>query len=128
MERGAAWTRRLRTSVDTSDRIQTEINRTTLHLYGLDEADSLALTRTLSPESSDDDGQGGNEEQEPAPGGLTEKLATYIVGAAYGRWDIRYATGEKPAPELPDPFCAIACLPAWNAPERGRPSAHAIGC
>ena len=114
VERGAAWTRRLRTSDDTSDRIQTEINRTTLHLYGLDEADSLALTRTLSAESSDDDGKGGNEEKEAAPAGivgLTEKLATYVVGAAYGRWDVRNATGEKPSPELPDPFSPLPVCP-----------------
>jgi hypothetical protein len=34
----------------------------------------------------------------------------YSLGIVFGRWDVRYATGERPAPELPDPF---APLPAW---------------
>ena len=34
-----------------------------------------------------------------------------LVGVAFGRWDIRFATGEKPPPELPDPFKPLPACP-----------------
>lgn len=37
--------------------------------------------------------------------------ASYLVGVIFGRWDIRYATGEKAAPELPDPFAPLPVCP-----------------
>jgi hypothetical protein len=34
------------------------------------------------------------------------------LGSILGRWDIRFATGEKPPPELPDPFAPLpVCSP-----------------
>ncbi|MFZ1539185.1 MAG: BREX-1 system adenine-specific DNA-methyltransferase PglX, partial [Chromatiaceae bacterium] len=36
---------------------------------------------------------------------------SYAVGCAFGRWDIRYATGERPAPELPEPFAPLPVCP-----------------
>ena len=35
----------------------------------------------------------------------------YAVGCAFGRWDIRYATGERPTPELPAPFAPLPICP-----------------
>ncbi len=34
-----------------------------------------------------------------------------FLGATFGRWDIRYATGEQAAPELPDPFAPLPVCP-----------------
>ena len=34
-----------------------------------------------------------------------------LLGTAFGRWDIRYATGEQAAPELPDPFAPLPVCP-----------------
>ena len=54
---------------------------------------------------------------------------SYLVGCAFGRWDIRYATGERPAPELPDAFAPLpVCSPGMLqvdddlplSPEAGR--------
>jgi len=36
---------------------------------------------------------------------------SYAFGSTVGRWDIRYSTGEKPAPELPEPFAPLPLLP-----------------
>jgi hypothetical protein len=36
---------------------------------------------------------------------------SYTFGVAFGRWDIRYATGEQAAPELPDPFAPLPVCP-----------------
>jgi hypothetical protein len=35
----------------------------------------------------------------------------YLLGQALGRWDIRYATGERQPPELPDPFDPLPVCP-----------------
>jgi hypothetical protein len=35
----------------------------------------------------------------------------YAVGTVFGRWDIRCATGERPAPDLPDPFAPLPVCP-----------------
>ena len=45
-----------------------------------------------------------------------EWFAAYSVvscglGIIFGRWDIRYATGEQAAPELPDPFAPLPVCP-----------------
>ena len=36
---------------------------------------------------------------------------SFAFGVALGRWDIRYATGEQAAPELPDPFAPLPVCP-----------------
>lgn len=47
---------------------------------------------------------------------------SYAIGAAFGRWDIRFATGEKPAPELPDPFAELpVCPPGQLQNKQGLP-------
>jgi hypothetical protein len=47
---------------------------------------------------------------------------TYALGTAFGRWDIRFATGEKTAPELPDPFAPLPiCPPGQLQNEQGLP-------
>jgi hypothetical protein len=44
------------------------------------------------------------------------------VGCAFGRWDVRFATGEKPIPEFPDPFAPLpVCSPGVLQNERGLP-------
>jgi hypothetical protein len=49
-------------------------------------------------------------------------LGTF-VGVAFGRWDIRYATGEKTAPEPPDPFAPLpVCPPGMLQDAQGLPT------
>lgn len=40
-----------------------------------------------------------------------EKLISYIVGVCFGRWDIRYSTGEYQYPQLPDFFDVLPACP-----------------
>ena len=50
-------------------------------------------------------------------------LVDYGVGVAIGRWDIRYATGEQAAPELPDPFAPLpVCPPGQLQNAQGLPA------
>jgi hypothetical protein len=55
-------------------------------------------------------------------------LAQYLLGCAFGRWDIRYATGERPAPELPDPFAPLpVCPPGMLQGDDGLPLSPEAG-
>ncbi len=50
-------------------------------------------------------------------------LQSYSVGASFGRWDIRYATGERQPPELPDPFDPLpVCPPGMLQNAEGLPA------
>jgi hypothetical protein len=50
-------------------------------------------------------------------------LISYLFGTAFGRWDIRYATGEQAAPELPDPFAPLpVCPPGQLQNAQGLPA------
>lgn len=59
----------------------------------------------------------------------------HAIGCAFGRWDIRYATGEQAATELPDPFAALPICPpgqlqnAQGLPARSEdvPASYPIG-
>lgn len=42
---------------------------------------------------------------------LAARLLSYAVGSVLGRWDIRFATGERQPPELPDPFDPLPVCP-----------------
>ena len=55
---------------------------------------------------------------------MCDRMLAYGVGCVFGRWDIRYATGDKPAPELPDPFAPLpACPPGMLQNAQGLPAA-----
>jgi predicted RNA methylase len=57
---------------------------------------------------------------------LVVQVVSYGVGGAFGRWDIRLATGERPMPELPDPFAPLpACSPGMLTGDDGLPAREA---
>ncbi len=57
---------------------------------------------------------------------IAHDLTSYIVGAVLGRWDIRFATGEKSRPELPDPLAPLPiCVPGMLKGDDGLPLTHA---
>ena len=56
------------------------------------------------------------------PGAGVVELVSYACGGTLGRWDIRFATGEKEPPELPDPFDPLpVCPPGMLQGEDGLP-------
>jgi hypothetical protein len=42
---------------------------------------------------------------------LEEAHISYLVGCVLGRWDVRFATGERQPPNLPDPFAPLPVCP-----------------
>lgn len=88
-------------------RIQADIDAIAFDVYGFSEADRLAalgqdsVTASDFADASEDDA--GDDSVEPAaPPGDT--LLSWAVGVAFGRFDLRLATGERAAPPEPDPF------------------------
>jgi hypothetical protein len=99
--------------------LQGEIDDISFHLYGISGKDRQAIERFISGKQttfSDKDEDDEDTEQQSADSRvLTTDLFSYALGCAFGRWDERYATGEKQQPPLPDPFaplpeCALGTL------------------
>jgi hypothetical protein len=42
---------------------------------------------------------------------FSQRFISWLLGCTFGRWDIRYATREKVAPELPDPLASLPICP-----------------
>ena len=115
-ERAVSWAAHGRSSEDSVAAIQAEIDDISFRVYDLDVADRAALTSTPVTESTGDaEAQAGEDEEEETatsdPASLAADLLAYVHGVAFGRWDIRYATGEQAAPELPDPFAPLPVCP-----------------
>lgn len=127
-ERAAAWAARVRTSEETVTAIQAEIDDLAFRLYGLDAEDRAALTSTLVTEAAGDAAADADEEEEEEATAadetaLTSDLVAYALGCAFGRWDIRFATGERPTPEPPDPFAPLpVCPPGQLRNAQGLPA------
>lgn len=56
------------------------------------------------------------------------RILSYLVGVIFGRWDIRYSTGERSAPELPDSFATLPiCPPGMLQGDDGLPLSTEVG-
>lgn len=127
-ERAAAWAVRWRTSEETVAAIQAEIDDLAFRLYGLAAADRSTLTSTLATKATGDaEAEAGEDEEEEAATAdataLAADLLGYGLGVVFGRWDIRYATDEQAAPELPDPFAPLpVCPPGQLQNAQGLPA------
>jgi hypothetical protein len=50
-------------------------------------------------------------------------IISFLLGSVFGRWDIRYATSERAAPTLPDPFAPLpVCPPGMLQNDQGLPA------
>jgi hypothetical protein len=115
-ERATEWTARERTTEETVSIVQGEIDELAFRLYGLDAADRAALTSNLATEATGEaEAEAGEDEEEESATAdtpaLTADLLAYALGCAFGRWDIRFAMGERPAPPAPDPFDPLPVCP-----------------
>ena len=74
-------------------------------MYGI-LADTPAAMVPANEQQPESDADEPAEEQDHVSdeGNPAKQLAAYSVGCAYGHWDLRFATGERSPPDLPDPF------------------------
>ncbi len=72
--------------------------------------------------SDDEDSDADDTLASRGSAAFTDSLLSYALGCAHGRWDIRFATGEHPAPGLPDPFEPLpVCPPGMLQNPQGLP-------
>lgn len=115
---------------------QTQLDNLAFRLYGLAVEDQLALSQILftpvceseseSSDQSDEDEEAGSTPADMSVQLPASELLSYSLGCAVGRWDIRYATGEKQPPPLPDPFDRLpVCPPGMLQDKDGLPATKA---
>ncbi len=96
--------------------IQHQIDTIAFNLYGINDKDRKAIEEAFC------DRPAPINAPPTAPLSLTADLLSYTLGTIFGRWDVRYATGEREPPELPDPFAPLpACSPGMLQGEDGLP-------
>jgi hypothetical protein len=134
--RAGAWLARVRTADSDLTGIRAEIDDRCFVLYGIDEADRHAIingfgTRgsdetfsdSATDTDSDDAGEDIDENESTADAtGLAAELVSWAIGVAFGRFDIRLATGTRSMPTAPEPFDPLpACSPGLLTGEGGLP-------
>lgn len=97
--------------------------------YDLSEAIQVRRRSSEAAQETDEDESGAESSVvDMTELGETGALFSYFVGCAFGRWDIRYATGEQSAPELPGPFAPLPiCPPGMLQSNDGLPLSPEVG-
>lgn len=103
--------------------LQEEINAACLEVYGLnardftDQSDSVTDGKSDSGDEEDD---ADEVEVDTAP--MVVSLLSWSLGVAFGRFDVRLATGARSLPPEPDPFHRLpVCSPGILTGDDGLP-------
>ncbi len=97
-------------------RNQAEIDAISAQLYGIN------LPRIDEETAADDKVDGETAEVEVDMREAVCSLISYALGCAFGRFDSRYASREKPFDPLPDPFAPLSvCSPGVKSGPGGLP-------
>ncbi|MHB1308129.1 MAG: BREX-1 system adenine-specific DNA-methyltransferase PglX [Limisphaerales bacterium] len=122
-QRHAHWMKLVLERDGVLSNIQTTTDAITLDAFGLSDSDSSAIEEAstsiehIASVNEEDDSDATSDADS-----LTASFVDYAIGLTFGRWDIRYATGERIAPELPDPFAPLpVCPPGQLQNAQGRP-------
>jgi hypothetical protein len=130
--RSAAWTEHVQAVEAELAAIQAEIDERCFTLYGIDEEDRRAITEGFGSSSPDaeaaEDGVDADAEDEAEAEAaadtatLAAELVAWAVGVAFGRFDVRLATGARELPAEPEPFDPLpVCSPAMLTGDDGLP-------
>ncbi len=120
------WSTQCEKSKEKLASIQSEIDDIASQLYCLDEREGAALASTFSRESRENTNSSADEEEEEISTAnfsfLAADVVSYLLGAAFGRWDIRFATREKSTPDSPNPLAPLpVCPPAMLRNQQNLP-------
>lgn len=91
--------------------LQSKIDAIAFELFGLNEADKSEIEGATVFASAEIVEGGEESEDDNPPVAVSESaqfsFQSWAVGVAFGRFDIRLATGERPIPPEPEPFDAL---------------------
>lgn len=112
------------------DSTQKQIDEAAVSLYGLRledratiEASSKCACSSGQTEEKEPDDEGDDASEDEAPiGTMVEALNSWLVGIAFGRFDPRFATGERPIPPEPEPFDPLPSRSPGMWPEGAEPA------
>jgi hypothetical protein len=115
----AAW--RVSTDVAASNVMtaEREIDAVVYSLYGFGERERQVIEAEVRSE------HGALPEAETAVAAVAA-LLSWAVGVAIGRFDVRLATGERPIPELRDPFAPLPAYAPGMLPEGKVPPGYRL--
>jgi hypothetical protein len=131
--RASAWGARTRATEEELAAIQAEIDERCFELYGISEEDRRSITEgfgaspvTDEEDAEEADGEADEEEEAEAETAdtatLAAELVSWAVGVAFGRFDVRLATGARELPGEPEPFDPLpVCSPAMLTGADGLP-------
>ena len=131
-DRAVAWVERVRRAEADLATIQAEIDTRCFDLYGIAEADRRAITKGFGTSSDVDEPnaaeEADSEDDEDSTAAdaaiLAAEMVSWAVGVAFGRFDVRLATGERALPPEPDPFAPLpVCPPGMLLRANGLPAA-----
>lgn len=113
-----------------SKQLESMLDAIAANAYGIREVSWLEDVMSTDDDDCDEESDSqklpANGEAPAREDGIPEvaRALSYWVGALLGRWDIRFATGEKQAPDLPDPFArSPVCSPGMLQNAHGLPAA-----
>lgn len=103
--------------------IHRRIDEICVPLYALDAEDMRTLEEIKEEtRSTGEEDEAGSPEDPNTTVQAIKSLLSYTIGVAFGRFDIRLATGERPLPAEPDPFAALPrSSPGMLQDEQGMP-------
>jgi len=134
-ERADTWTRRADESESELQAILQEIDEGVFRLYKIPgperrlieegfTVDDSPASEPLDIDEEDVDDSGGEENAEVDAGPMVASLLSWSVGVVFGRFDVRFATGEREAPPEPEPFDPLpVCSPGMLTGDDGLPVA-----
>lgn len=127
--RAEAWLGRVTGAEAALASLQDEVDAHAFRLYGLSDEDRAQIERGFDTGAGDED-EADEDERDDAPaeldaGPLVQALLSWSVGAAFGRFDVRLATGDREAPPEPEPFDPLpVCSPGMLTGDDGLPVAE----
>lgn len=130
-ESAIAWSTRVTSTDAALDAIQHEIDDRCAALYGISPEDQRPVSSSASPDADAPDADASEEDEaeddlapEADPSRLTASLLSWSLGVAFGRFDVRLATGARALPVEPDPFDPLpVCSPGMLTGDDGLPLA-----
>ncbi|MDI6877460.1 MAG: hypothetical protein QMC96_11885 [Methanomicrobiales archaeon] len=110
------WALFINNSINEGNIIQNQIDEISFNTYGLCDSDKNLIRKASSNRPSPINAP------QPNVRCIAADFLSYSLGTIFGRWDVRYATGEREPPELPDPFAPLpACSPGMLQGDDGLP-------
>lgn len=101
------------------DEIHAAIDAIAFELYGFEEADREVINGPATDEGETDKDEDDEEVEAEVPS--TDGLLSWAVGVAFGRFDLRIATGERPRPLEIEPFDHLPSKASGMLPDGMQP-------